>query len=79
MARQHRCRHTLDLFPTTDVAHVVLALQLLGKGAQAVLAAGEQHQLPGFAGQGAGDRLADATRRAGDDGYAVACYRQTFT
>ena len=79
MPCQHRRRHTLDLFPATDVADVVLASELLGECAQTVLATGEQHQLPAFTCERAGDRFADPTRRAGDDGYAVVCYRQTFT
>jgi len=99
MTCQHRCRHTLDLFPATDVAHFVfrsdaraeaarplerhrkrcLCFELLGECTQAVLAAGEQDQLPALTGERAGDRLTDPTRRTGDDGYAVAGYRQTFT
>jgi len=69
----------LDLFPVTDVAQVVLASKLFGECAQAVLAAGEQYEPPAFTCERAGNRFADPTRRAGDDGYAVVCYRQTFT
>jgi hypothetical protein len=79
MTCQHRRSDTLDIFPAADVADVVLAPELRGECAQTVLAAGEQHHAPAFAGQRAGDRLADPTRRTGDDGYAVVIYWQTFT
>jgi hypothetical protein len=79
MTLQYRRRYTLDIFSATDVAHLVFASELLGECAQALLAAGEQDQAPAFAGERAGDCLADSTRRAGDDCYAGAIYRQTFT
>jgi len=76
---EHRGRNTLDVCPATDVAQFVLATKLLGESAQAVLATSEQHEPPALAGERAGDCLADPTRRAGDDGYLVVLYRQTFT
>ncbi len=79
MTCQHRRCHTFDVFAATDVAHLVLADEILGKRAQAVLPAGEQDEAPAFACERAGDRLADSTRGTGDDGYAVVVYRQTFT
>jgi hypothetical protein len=79
MTCQHRRCNTLDSFPAADVADVVLALELRGECAQTILAAGEQHHAPAFAGQRAGDRLADPARGTGDDGYPVVIYRQTFT
>jgi hypothetical protein len=79
MTRQHRRCHTLDVFAATDIADLVLTLKFVGKRAQAILPAGEQHEAPAFACERAGDRLADPTRRTGDDGYAVVVYRQTFT
>ena len=79
MTREHRLRDTLDVGSATDVANLVLAAELLGKPTQAVLAAGEQHHAPASAGERAGYRLADPTRRTGHDGYAVVIYRQTFT
>jgi hypothetical protein len=79
MTLQYRRRYTLDIFSATDVAHLVFASKLLGERAQALLAAGEQDQAPAFPGERAGDCLADSARRAGDDCYAGAIYRQTFT
>jgi hypothetical protein len=79
MTCQHRRCNTLDSFPAADVAHFVLASELRGECVQTVLAAGEQHEAPAFAGQRAGDCLADPARGTGDDGYAVVIYRQTFT
>jgi hypothetical protein len=76
---EHRRRDTLDVCSAADVAQLILSTELLGERPQAVLAAGEQHQAPAFAGERASDCLADSTRRAGDDGYAVVIYRQTFT
>jgi hypothetical protein len=79
MTFQQLGRDTLDVCSAADVAQLILSTELLGKRAQAVLAAGEQNQAPAFRGERASDCLADSTRRAGDDGYAVVIYRQTFT
>jgi hypothetical protein len=79
MPCEHCRRDTLDVCSAADVAQVILSTELLGEHTQAVLAAGEQHQAPAFAGERASDCLADSTRRAGDDGYAAVIYRQTFT
>ena len=79
MTCQHRRCDTLDVCSATDVTNLVLHRELVGEPTQAVLAAREQHQAPALAGERAGDRLADATRRARDDRYALAIYRQTFT
>jgi hypothetical protein len=79
MTCQHRRGHALDVFAATDVADLMLADEFRGEGAQAVLAAGEQHEAPTLAGQRAGDRLADPARGTRDDGYPVVIYRQTFT
>ena len=79
MTCQHRPRDTLDVCSATDVANLVLHPEFVGEPTQAVLAAREQYQTPAFAGERAGDCLADATRRARDDRYALVIYRQTFT
>jgi hypothetical protein len=79
MACQNCSCGTLDLCPATDVADLVLAAELFGEPTQAILAAGKQYQAPALAGERAGNRLADSTRRARDDGDAVQSYRQTLT
>src|SRR6476620_11220160 len=79
VTRQNASSYTLDIFTSPDIAELVLARKLFRECPQPVLAAGEQHHVPALAGECAGDRLADSTRRAGDDRYAIVCYRQTLT
>jgi hypothetical protein len=79
MPCQHRSGHAFDVLTASDIADLVLAPELRGERPQAVLAAGEEDDAPALAGETAGDRLADPARRAGDDGYTVVLYRQTFT
>ena len=67
-------RDALDRLAVGDVADLVLAVELRGELAQAILAPREQHAVPAVAREPPSERRADAARRAGDDRY-----RQTRT
>jgi hypothetical protein len=71
MARDHGRGDAVDVLPPPDVADLVLAVELCGKLSQPVLAPREQDDAPLPRGEQACDGLADPTRRAGDDGYAL--------
>lgn len=77
MPLQHGSGDALHLFAFADVAQLVLRTELTGESTQPVLVPRQQDELPSLNRKSARDRLADSTRRAGDDGYAV--YRQTLT
>jgi hypothetical protein len=74
---QHDSCDAFHVFALADVAQFVLRTELGSETAQPVLAPRQQDEVPALSCQSARDRLADPTRRAGDDGYAV--YRQTLT
>jgi len=71
MPLQHGGGAAVDGAAVGDVAELVLGAELLGERAQPLLAAGDQDAVPASCGEGAGDRLADPGRGAGDDGYAL--------
>ena len=72
--------HALDRLPVGDVADLDLAVELLGEGAEAVLAPRDEDAAVAAGGEGAGDRRADPARGAGDDGdAALGAQRQTRT
>ena len=77
MPFQHRSCDAFHVFALADVAEFVLRTELGSETAQPVLVPRQQDELPALSCESARDRLADPTRRAGDDGYAV--YRQTLT
>jgi hypothetical protein len=60
----------LDLRALGDVADRVFGVELLRERPQPLLAAREQDAAPAAPGETARDRLAEAARRACDDGYA---------
>jgi hypothetical protein len=74
---QHRSRDAFHVFALADVAQFVLRSELGSETTQPVLIPRQQHESPALSCESARDRLADPTRRAGDDGYAV--YRQILT
>ena len=77
MPFQYGSRDAFHVFALADVAEFVLRTELGSESAQPVLAPRQQDESPALSCESACDRLADPTRSAGDDGYAV--YRQTLT
>ena len=68
MSYQHGSCDALHVFALADVAQFVLRTELGSETAQPVLVPRQQDQLPALSCESARDRLADPTRRAGDDG-----------
>jgi len=64
---QHRSCDAFHVFALADVAQFVLGTELGSETAQRVLVPRQQDQLPALSCESASDRLADPTRRAGDD------------
>jgi hypothetical protein len=63
--------HAIDRLAVADVAQLVFPVELLGEGAQQLLAARDEYRQPAAPGEPARDRLTDAGRSPGDDGYAA--------
>jgi hypothetical protein len=69
MPLEHRRRDAVDRRAVGDVAHLVLAVELLGECAEPVLAPREQDAAEPAPRELPGDRRPDPARRAGDDRY----------